>query len=54
MGRILTIQIEIIDQKKAAWIWDTHMNNEHFHGVFITAIQEGPIYKTNEDEDANN
>lgn len=51
MPRILTIQVEIIDGDKASWIWDFHRYNNIFHGVAITAIQEGPIPKECECED---
>jgi len=52
MGRVLTIQIEIVDDIKAAWIWHNHMNNNPTYGVHVTAIQEGPIPKEAEqDED---
>ena len=51
MKRILTIQIEIVDNVQAAWICNNHMNNNPTYGVHVTAILEGPIPELDEDED---
>jgi hypothetical protein len=49
--RILTIEVEIEDKEKASWIWNNHMNHEGSHGVYVTAIQSGPIPKPNEEKE---
>lgn len=42
MNRILTIEVEIIDEK-ASWIWESHIGNYPVNGVHVQAIHEGPI-----------
>jgi hypothetical protein len=51
MARVLTIQIEIVDDLKSAWIWHNHMNNNPTYGVLVKVIHEGPITNANEDVD---
>jgi Protein of unknown function (DUF551) len=41
--RILTIEVEIEDKEKSAWIWDNHMNNGGSNGVYVSSIRSGPI-----------
>ena len=45
MNRILTIQVEIIDQEKAGWIWRNHMGEPDDTGVSVQAIQNGKMPK---------
>lgn len=42
-NRILTIQVEITDKEKAAWIWDNHMGKDTGNGVIVTVIRNGEI-----------
>lgn len=51
MGRVLTIQIEIVDKEDAAWIWYTHMHNKPMHGVIVQAIHEGKMKDIENDRD---
>jgi hypothetical protein len=51
MGRILTIQIDIVDDVGAAWIWHNHMNNNPTHGLHVRVIHEGPMPEEREDAD---
>jgi hypothetical protein len=53
MKRIVTIQVEITDQKKAAWIWDNHMGKDTNNGVYVTVIRNGPIPEEEEDGNEN-
>lgn len=48
MPRVLTIQVEITDLEKAAWIWENHKGEDTNNGVIVTAIRNGEIP---EDED---
>lgn len=50
MGRILTIEIEIIDREKAQWIWDIHTGDDDSLGIAINSIYEGPIDQDEDDE----
>jgi hypothetical protein len=43
MNRVLTIQVEITDEEKAAWIWDNHLGKDTGNGVHVQAISEGEI-----------
>lgn len=41
--RVLTIQVEVVDEEEVSWIWDSHMLGIPLYGVLITAIREGLI-----------
>lgn len=50
--RILTIEVHIVDEDKAVWIWENHMGKDTYNGVFVKKIQEGelPDYEDTCDE----
>ncbi len=43
MKRILTLQVEITDEKQATWIWDNHRGKDTGNGVDVQTIREGEI-----------
>ncbi len=38
MKRILTLQVEILDEKECEWIWDSHLGDYSQHGIYIQVI----------------
>ena len=48
IGRILTIVVEITDDKQSEWIWKNHMGDKCY-GVNVFCIGEGDVYKTFEE-----
>lgn len=51
MKRILTLQVEITDKEKAAWIWNNHLGKDTNNGVYVQVIQEGKIQDESYDDD---
>lgn len=51
MGRILTIEIEIVDKEQAQWIWDCHRDCFPQHGVDVRVIMEGKLDDQNDGHD---
>lgn len=49
-GRVLSLQVRIVEPKECAWIWDCHREGSIFQGIWIEAIQEGELPQI-EDED---
>ena len=41
--RIITIEIDIVDKDKAAWIWENHSGEDTNNGVYVRKIMEGQI-----------
>ena len=41
MRRILTIELEIVDQQEAEWIWKSHSEINSYNGVVVRIIEEG-------------
>ena len=50
-NRILSLQIEIVDKNEATWIWESHINRQIFHGVYIRVIQEGVLPSEFDDDE---
>ncbi len=44
IGRILTIVVEITDEKESEWIWKNHMGDKCY-GVDVFCIGEGDVYE---------
>lgn len=51
--RMLTILVELDENNKPSWIWDSHMNGEFINGVNVICIGEGDQFKEIEDDDEN-
>lgn len=49
--RTLTLLIEVDQDNKPIWIWDSHQASRCWHGVKILAIGEGDQFKDIEDEE---
>jgi hypothetical protein len=47
---ILTLQVEILDKEKAAWIWVNHLGVDTDNGVYVKIIKTGPIIEEREEK----
>jgi ribonucleotide reductase alpha subunit len=47
--RTLTLLVEIDENNKPSWIWDSHSKGEFINGVYVSCIGEGDQFKDVED-----
>lgn len=47
--RMLTLLVELDENEKPSWIWDSHMNGDFINGVNVVCIGEGDQFKDIED-----
>lgn len=53
-GRVLSLQVRIVEPKECAWIWDCHREGSIFHGIWIEAIQEGELPQIEDEDEEEN
>jgi len=48
-NKTLTLLVELDENNKPSWIWDSQMNGEFINGIYVSCIGEGDQFKEIED-----